>query len=289
MLPEKIITDTTVDLLKNNHSWIISYLLHNWFGGTYQKYLKNKILLPQMAEIDAKKELSEKYPYSDVTLVNEMKQAEIELEYINMGWVLSRLEGKISENAEWNIDPDKMKRLKDLSKEYSSEEMQEYIAKILAWEYNRSWSYSLQTLEILKSISKEELEIFQKFKSIITEWDVIFSHIFRTQEMMSKFKITYEELLLLESLNLVSWKHSKRWLPNLDNIYVYPFQYNSQLFYLKYEWKKEFEDIYLLTRTWKEIYNLLDDNYNKDYIEYLKEYFKKDGIEILTEKEINSN
>lgn len=288
MLPEKIIADSAVELIKNNHSWVISYFLHNWFGWTYRKYLKNKILIPQMAEIDAKKELSEKYPYSDIALVNEMKQAEVELEYINMAWVLSKLEGKISENAEWNIDPDKMKRLKDLSKEYSSEEMQEYIAKILAWEYNRSWSYSLQTLEILKSISKEELGIFQKFKSIITEWDTIFSHIFGSQEMMRRFKISYNELLLLESLNLLSWKISKRWLPNGDDC-TYPFLYNSQLFYLKYKWKKELNNVYFLTRSWEEIYNLLDDNYNEDYIEYLKEYLKKDDIEIFTEKEINSN
>lgn len=284
MLPEKIIADTTLELVKANHAWVISYLLHNWFGWTYQKYLKNKILIPQMAMIDAKKELSEKYPYSDVTLVNEMKQAEIELEYINMAWVLSRLEGKISEDAEWNIDPDKMKRLKDLSKEYSSEEMQEYIAKILAWEYNKSWSYSLQTLEILKSISREELEIFQKFKKIIF-WDgMILEKIFRDMKLMKRFNTTYEDLLLLNSLWLISMSSSSRILGTLSDDISLKMLYNWNYFSIKWTEDKKLNSLYCLTRSWSEIASLLQDNYSEDFMLFLKEYFKENDIEIITEE-----
>ncbi|MDR0860871.1 MAG: DUF2806 domain-containing protein [Candidatus Peribacteria bacterium] len=39
---------------------------------------------------------------------------------------------KIAKSAEGNVDDDKVKRLKDLSKDFSSDEMQEVIAGILA-------------------------------------------------------------------------------------------------------------------------------------------------------------
>lgn len=278
MLPEKVIADTSVAIAKNTTSGFISYVLHMWFWWFYKDFLKTKIVLSKEAEILAKKEIIEKYWNTDLWLIEKMKISESEIEYKNMAWVLSKLPWKISENAEWNIDPDKMKRLKDLSKEYSSEEMQEYIAKILAGEYNKSWTYSLQTLEILKSISKEELEIFQKFKSVITEWDAIFSHIFQTQEMMKKFDVNYDDLLLLNSLNLISWKISKRWLPENQ---LYPFGYNSKLYFLKYNGKKELNGLYFLTRSGREIYNLLDDNYNWDYVEYLKDYLSKYEIQMI--------
>jgi hypothetical protein len=46
--------------------------------------------------------------------------------------VLQKTINKIDKNNSNFIEPDKLKRLKDLSKEFSSDEMQEYIAGILA-------------------------------------------------------------------------------------------------------------------------------------------------------------
>jgi hypothetical protein len=63
-----------------------------------------------------------------------LMRAEGELEYKNMFEVLQKALPKIVKEVPPNTDIilDKMKRLKDLSKEFSSEDMQELIASILA-------------------------------------------------------------------------------------------------------------------------------------------------------------
>ena len=57
-------------------------------------------------------------------------QSEAEIEYRNMFGVLEKAIPLIQEpkNQEKEIDPDKMKRLKDLSKEFNSGDMQDVIA-----------------------------------------------------------------------------------------------------------------------------------------------------------------
>lgn len=59
-----------------------------------------------------------------------MQSSEAEIEYRNMFGVLEKVIPLINESQseEKEIDSDKMKRLKDLSKEFSSNDMQEVIA-----------------------------------------------------------------------------------------------------------------------------------------------------------------
>jgi hypothetical protein len=253
-----------------------------------KEFFIEKAIAEAEAEVESKKvlakwefELNREKIWNDYILA--LEKAEKEVEYKNLISVMEKAKWKINENAEWNIDPDKMQRLKNLAKEYSSDEMQDYIAKILAWEYNKSWTYSLQTMDIIKTLSKEEIQLFKKFKWIIFEKDTILESIFRDIDLMSKFNVSYDELWLLASLNLVTMNSSVRWLMDIWNN-ITAFEYNWKVFWLKYKWKKTINWLYFLTRAWKELYWLLDDNYNQNFIEHLKWFYKWKWIELIEQK-----
>lgn len=277
---EPVIVKTWADIITKHSSWPINYFLVSFFWNHYKKYLTKSILIQWESEYEAKKQLIENI-WTSPSKALSLLESEAELDFSNMAWVLSKIPDKIIDNPQWNIDPDKMKRLKDLSKEYSSDEMQEYIAKILAWEYNKSWTYSLQTMDIIKTLSREEIEIFQKFKSIIFDDDCLPELIFRDTELMDKFWVNYNELLLLSSLNLVVINSSIRWLPDVWQKVEFPLRYNWKLFGLICEWKKTINSLYFLTRAWKELHSLLDNNYNEAFVDYLEEFYKSKWVELV--------
>ena len=66
------------------------------------------------------------------------------------------------------------------AKSVSNEEMQELIAKIIAGEYNSPGSYSMNTLQTIKILGKNELEIFERISSALINVDRIPSKIFTT-------------------------------------------------------------------------------------------------------------
>lgn len=179
----------------------------------YYNYLVNSLALEGKAKIEAERQIKafEMNPNPTIALM----QAEGEIEHRNMFWVLEKALPKIQEDSIWNeIDPDKMKRLKDLSKDFSSEDMQELIAWILAWEYNKPWTYSMQTMSVVQNLSKWELELFKKFCEVVINKEFIFWEIFwfdhenRTQ--IRKEWILYEDYLYLQELWLVTWNDSAK-------------------------------------------------------------------------------
>lgn len=261
--------------------WIFwNYIFLNWFWWK-KMAISNEIAKAEIENAYDFKKLE--WKIQQELIIQYLQSSDTEVDYRNLFWTLIKTLPKISEDATWNIDPDKIKRLKDLSKEYSSDEMQEYIAKILAWEYNKPWTYSLQTMDIIKTLSKDEIEIFQKFKSIIFDWDSICELLFRDIDLMGKFNINYHELLLLSSLNLIAMNSSVRWLYDIWDK-TYGLEYNWKTYWLKYTGKKTINDLYFLTRAWRELYWLLDNNFNQTFVDYLIEFFKWKWVELINLK-----
>ncbi len=69
---------------------------------------------------------------------------------------------KISRQTDEEIDPDWLNRFIGNAQDVSSEEAQALWGKILAREISRPGSYSLRSLEVLRTISKKEAETFRK-------------------------------------------------------------------------------------------------------------------------------
>lgn len=73
------------------------------------------------------------------------------------------------------------------AKEISNEEMQELIAKIIAGEYNKPGSYSMNTLQSIKMLGKKELELFEKTCTLLVNANQIPHTIFSIPDSAKKF------------------------------------------------------------------------------------------------------
>jgi len=92
------------------------------------------------------------------------------------------------------------------SKEISNEEMQILIGKIIAGEYNTPGTYSMSTLQILKMLGKNELELFENICCFLINQSQIpqglFSIPIKGKEFLDELKIDFGNFQLLQSLGL---------------------------------------------------------------------------------------
>ncbi|WP_435624511.1 DUF2806 domain-containing protein [Flagellimonas sp.] len=113
---------------------------------------------------------------------------------------------KSDEPNKIKMDNDFFWNLIDHSKSISTEEMQELIAKILAQEYTKPGSYSRKTLQILKSIDKEDLRTFEFFCSFLVDGGrfpaFVFSKGARKAWLVEHLPIYHSLFLELQNLGL---------------------------------------------------------------------------------------
>lgn len=85
----------------------------------------------------------------------------------------------------------------------SDEQMQSIWAKILAGEMNKPNSYSLRTIEVLKNISQQEANLFEKICShcICSGQHLFLPHY---DKYLEQCQISFEEVLYLSELGLIS-------------------------------------------------------------------------------------
>lgn len=227
--------------------------------------------------------------------IDSQVQTLVEAASTLMGWshimgqkntmgVLNKAIKKIEYSGiEERIEPDKMKRLIDLSSEFSSEEMQEYVAWILAGEYNTPWSYSLQTMSIIKNLSKHEMEIFRKFCWMVINWEYVFWNFFqawhKNLKKLYEKNIGYNNYLYMQELGIFSWSDSAAALLNETNKKrVYTVMIWLKGFLLQYT--KEIQLSHsLLTHAGKELYKLIEPVYDADLFEMIKEEFLRQWFE----------
>lgn len=272
----------------NKIVWKILFAWY-WWWAWYLEYQKSKKIADAMAENEANKikiawELEEKVIREQIKLIENLEQADKFIEYKNLYWVLTKAVPKFqSENLDTEIDPDKLKRLKDLSKEFSSDEMQEYIAWILAWEYNKPWSYSLKTMEIVKNLSRDDINLFKKFCWLLINWDFIFWNFFQL-ENQNHFKldeklIWYNDFLYLQELWLFVWEVNtvQRIWSNIESIYQFYISNKNLLLKLKKE--ITLYNQVKLTKSWRELYNLIWPIFDEELFNMCKEELLKQGFE----------
>lgn len=204
-------------------------------------------------------------------IIEALQRTDWYIEYQNL---FSTIQKTLPKIQQWipdkEIDPDKIKRLKDLSKEFSSDYMQEMIAWILAWEYNNPWSYSIKTMDVLKSLSKDDLELLRKFWWFIINNDFIF---WNFQQLSNKnhallFEkwVWWNEFLYLQELWIFSssTNTSQKIWDNSWIKYQYTFLISKMEVLLTLKKEINLGNQATLTRAWKEIFKLIDPVYDKE-------------------------
>ncbi len=176
------------------------------------------------------------------------------------------------------------------AKTISNEEMQELVAKIIAGEYNQPGTYSMSTLQTLKMLGREELELFEMMCSLCINTDQIPKQIFgfpdNIKHLLNSLRIDFGTLQTLQSLGLFLPNDMTR---NIDN----PEKKNFKINYLdkrilykpthESNFKIALPAFYSLSNTGKQILKNLNPKFNEDYFNWLKTNYKVPNYDLNEE------
>jgi len=170
------------------------------------------------------------------------------------------------------------------SKSVSNEEMQELIARIIAGEYNEPGTYAMSTLQAIKMLGKNELELFENMCCLLINQSRIPSTLFKksdsSMEILREFRMNFGHLQILQNLGLFLPNSMVQTFENLENKNVELQYYDKQIVYKpKNENVLEFEtpSYYGLSITGAQIAKHLNHKFNDEYFKWLKENYKIDN------------
>lgn len=115
-----------------------------------------------------------------------------------------KLEDKVSDNP---VDADWISRFFNIAEEIGDEQMRKLWGKILADEIKRPESFSLRTLDILKNISQNEAQTFEKISRIAFVHPEYIGLPFNNK-FYEIYNISYEDILLLSDAGLINLANS---------------------------------------------------------------------------------
>lgn len=154
--------------------------------------------------------------------------------------------------------------------------LKNYWAKLLAGEIRRPGSYSLRTLEVLKNISYEEAQLFERMSGLIFVQDEI-SFIFKDD---NKYGLNYYYLSKLKEAGLLQTGEGASFTIKASKVNTkYTFNYVCGNKYITLTTKPDTKDIvvpvYLLTRAGCELYELTNHTDNMGYLKDFAAFVRK--------------
>lgn len=210
-------------------------------------------------------------------------------QYSNLGNVLIKSTSLIVSDQKPADDNDVFWGLLEHSKEISNEEMQNLIAKIIAGEYNNPGTYSMSTLQMLKSLGKKEVELFEQICGLIVLGGgkggeqlpkVLFSGDDNAKEIMKELNLHFGLLQTLQSLGLFLPNDMTIKIPNPDKL-KYPIIYFDEtlIFELANPQNQQQDTeirvpgFYGLSESGQQILSHLKPKKNNSYLEWLKKNY----------------
>lgn len=183
-------------------------------------------------------------------------------------------------------------RFFDIVQDISDEEMQKLWAQILAGEIKRPKSYSLRTLEVLRNMTKDEAEIFQKVAQFaLVQIKDREAFIYSDKFVLKEFDVTYSDIIKLVEIGLLQADDSTTTNIYSDNksdkkielvygdVLIVIFQKNNA--------EKISFPVRLLTTAGRELINLISFTSNIDYIKYLATRIKNNNVKMSYSKIIS--
>ncbi len=165
------------------------------------------------------------------------------------------------------VDKDWMSRFLNYAADISNEEMQFVWSKILAGEVKQPGSFSLRTLDVIRSISKTEAAIFQKMVPLIISDD---GSLFVSAEesINRKYGLFYGEIMRLDECGLIISNGTVVLNFTIENNDKYRL-YNKSLFaIMEGKTKSKVEGsfgLFSLTASGQELYKILEEPSNNEY------------------------
>lgn len=208
-------------------------------------------------------------------------------QYSNFGNVLQKASKYIT-TEENNItdDNDLFWGLTEHAKEITNEEMQSLIAKIIASEYNSPGTYSMSTLQIIKSLGKAELEKLSFLASFYLPEHGFLQDFFgmskEALEMRKKLEINYSDFLELQNLGVIQ---AGNYTTSIDveanKLFALDLYTKKHVFKTTKDFKSwNFPVCYQLTVAGKQILQHLNVKHSDIFEEWVIKYFKEKGFDM---------
>lgn len=166
------------------------------------------------------------------------------------------------------VDQGWVNRFFDSVADVSDEDLQKLWGKVLAGEIKQPKSYSLRTLETLKNLSKHEAELFQKIIPYVLS---LGGSLFLSSNngLLEKYGIMYGEIIALDECGLINSGGLVSLSPLVS--YTKPVAiYNRSKLVMLHGLEPNEVKISIgefgLTRAGKELFHILDCNFNDEYI-----------------------
>lgn len=215
----------------------------------------------------------------------EKRQKNIEEVVSNAGKILES-EEKVSKeplNSDWTT------RFFDIVQDVSDNDMQLLWSQILAGEIKQPKSYSLRTLELLRNMTKDDAELFQKVAQLTFVCGDAF--LYTPNNDLSKFGIKYVDIAKLVEIGLLRpgdfvQRHlSSQELTDTKTAFIY-----GDIVVIVSIKAKSQEIIFPIrsfTTSGQELYQLIDISPNIDYIKDFANAIKNKNIKVTYSKIIS--
>ena len=193
---------------------------------------------------------------------------------------------QVVENVSDNdVDDDWITRFFNIVKDISNEQMQYIWGKILANEIISPKSFSLKTLDVLRNISTEDAEKFQKIFPLIMHYGENY-FISSENDILLKYGTSFSDILYLDacelmnssgtlSLNFQVAQNKSEFILN-DEVVIKISGYKNESVHVKIS-------IHTLTKAGKEMYIALSNSSNNEYVcEFAQNIFKENKKNVKT-------
>lgn len=220
-------------------------------------------------------------------IINKEKKRQKNLEdVITVAGNILQTEKEVSGDQ---INLDWATRFFDIVQDISDNEMKNLWGQILAGEIKQPKSYSLRTLEVLRNMTKDEAELFQKIAPLVlVQRD---SFIYSSEEVLKKFGVTYSDIAKLIEIGLLQsgdFVHKSFFSSKSENSKVGIIYGNLVIIIeLMANASKISIPVRLLTIPGTEIVKLINFNPNIDYIKEIANIIKKNDIKVSYSKIIS--
>jgi len=189
---------------------------------------------------------------------------------------------------EIEIDNDFFWNTIEHAKTVSSDEMQEVVAKIIAGEYNEPGTYTMSTLQTLKMLGKNELELFERICALCIDKSDIPKIVFSLPEDLKSvtdlLKIDFASLQSLQILGLFLPNDMSQSISNNEK-QNYGLKYHEEVIIFEPTHKSKFEiklpGYYTLSSTGKQIIQHLKPKFSKEYFEWLKSNYAIPNYKVI--------
>ena len=188
-----------------------------------------------------------------------------------------------SENtvSEEPVDEDWTTRFFDYVKDISNKEMKILWAKILAGEVKRPSSFSMRTLELLRNLSRDEAKLFSKAAQFVIRSNNDYFIFNDLKNSLSSMGLDFDDITLLneagllQAQSLIQSTFKRNDNENLKLALIYA----DKVLIISSDKTKTLDiPYYRLTKAGAELYHLIDNKANEDYIKILANYLKNDDL-----------